>query len=200
LNRHDFLWINWKNTATTELPWFTELDQDFSFGQSVHRWKKHLSRCIENQLDYAHLPFVHGNTIGRGFNLQAHREFTQTERGLKLQLGEGEIQFETYFEYRFPNVWILNLSQKFKNTLAFVPVNDHETLIYQRAYHQITRIPILRNMVSWVLKISNIFILGQDHSVVMGQIPGNVLNASEEQLFPSDRLIRRFREWLAQAK
>jgi len=29
-------------------------------------WNAHYSRCIENQLDVVHLPFVHYNTIGRG--------------------------------------------------------------------------------------------------------------------------------------
>jgi len=56
--RHGFIWI-WHDSerATGETPWFNELsDRSWSYSQQSTEWPIHVTRCIENQLDYAHLP------------------------------------------------------------------------------------------------------------------------------------------------
>jgi len=66
--QHGFLWIAWGKTDG-DIPWFEELrEPDFSFSWSIHDWAQHFTRCVENQLDYAHLPFIHRTTIGGGFD------------------------------------------------------------------------------------------------------------------------------------
>ena len=49
-----------------EVPFFKELNRDFSYGGFSETWPVHYSRAIENQLDVVHLPFVHTSNIGRG--------------------------------------------------------------------------------------------------------------------------------------
>lgn len=66
---HDFIWIWWGNNPAKDLPpprFFEDIDYTFSYGKIYDHWHAHYSRVIENQLDVAHLPFVHHNTIGRG--------------------------------------------------------------------------------------------------------------------------------------
>lgn len=191
---HGFVWFP-MGSPQTEIPWFEELNKDFSYSWSTHRWKKHFTRCVENQLDYAHLPYVHHNNIGSGFDPSISAAFEIDDRRIKVTLSQNPKQ-NSYFEFRFGNIWKLNISALMKQTIAFVPVDEHETRIYLRTYHRFTRIPILRSIVAWLLAPFNSVVLYQDHRVVMTQDPNNSLAAQSEVLFPSDRAIRAFRNWM----
>lgn len=201
IEKHDFLWIHWGRnqgpSPSPEIPWFSELESsDFTFSSHTGRWKKHFSRCVENQLDYAHLPFVHSNSIGRGFDPSRNVTWHLKDDSIRVYLGE-EGPATGYFEFRYPNVWKLFISPKMVQTLMFVPVDENETWIYARAYHRFTRIPILREFIAWVsAQLVNPYILGQDRRVVLSQEPGDVRKAHGEHLFPSDRAITAFRKWL----
>ncbi len=62
-----FIWIFWGNDDPTTVPrFFDDIGQELSYSTVIDPWDNHYSRVIENQLDMAHLPFVHYNTIGRG--------------------------------------------------------------------------------------------------------------------------------------
>ncbi len=67
-------------------PWFEEIDNSFEMAESVHEWPTHISRCVENQLDYAHLPFVHSNTIGKNFEFSETREVTESDGKISIFL------------------------------------------------------------------------------------------------------------------
>lgn len=64
---HGLIFVWWgQASAQPEQPeWFEDLDDSFAVVTTADRWRTHYSRAIENQLDAAHLPFVHHNTIGR---------------------------------------------------------------------------------------------------------------------------------------
>jgi phenylpropionate dioxygenase-like ring-hydroxylating dioxygenase large terminal subunit len=66
---HGFIYIWWgepKNDLPP-LPWFDNIAEgEFSTQTLRDHWTAHYSRAIVNQLDVAHLPFVHQTTIGRG--------------------------------------------------------------------------------------------------------------------------------------
>lgn len=193
-----FLWFPMEAPSTT-IPWFEELDsKSFSHSWSKHRWMKHFTRCVENQLDYAHLPYIHRTSIGRGFDPAIQARFELNDRSLKVVLGQKPGD-SSYFEFRFGNIWKLNISGSFKQTIAFVPVDEGETLLYLRTYHRFTRVPLLRDLLAWLLAPLNYVILQQDHAVVMTQEPGDSLSADEEVLFGSDKAIRAFRSWLKSA-
>ena len=194
-----FLWFPWKITEMEnnqyDTPWFEDLGPELTFSTSIYVWEQSFSRCVENQLDYAHLPFVHSNSIGRGFDPSIKVGFTLDEEKLHVDLGDPTTA-KGFFEFRFPNIWQLHVSERMKQFLAFVPVEENETRIYVRAYHGLTRLPVLRQLIAWMMVPVNSYILGQDHFVVIGQEPRDVLKARDEKLMPSDRAIRAFREWL----
>jgi phenylpropionate dioxygenase-like ring-hydroxylating dioxygenase large terminal subunit len=196
IERHGFVWMAWRNPAQAEPPWFPELDSPrFTFAERKHVWDTHFSRCVENQLDYAHLPFVHANSIGRGFDPNRTVGWELTEQALKAVLEAGNPD-AGFFEFRFPNIWRLAISPRLVQVLFFVPVDDGQTAIYERSYHGFTRLPIVRNIVAALSTMLNRYILSQDHRVVIGQRPRNVRDADEERLFPGDKAIAAFRTWL----
>jgi renierapurpurin 18,18'-hydroxylase len=198
IEKTDFLWIPWRNPQQKSPSWFDELDHsEFTYCQSRHRWANHFSRCVESQLDYVHLPFVHKNSIGKGFDPQRQVVWKLSPEALRVDLGP-EGSGKGFFEFRFANVWRLVISEKMVQTLMFVPVDENETLIYARAYHKFTRIPILRQLIAWVsARIANPYILAQDQRVVLSQLAGDVREAEkDEMLLPSDRAIQAFRRWL----
>lgn len=183
--------------------WFEEL-RVFAPGaiaRGVSEWPVHISRCIENQLDYAHLPYVHGSTIGRGVDIRGERNFQLSEQGIKLGFSEAQNN-SGYFHFLFPNIWTLCiLPGRFHQMIAFVPVSENHTKIYLRAYQNFVAVPGLRALVNAFIAFQNQIILNQDKLVVLSQRPGNSLEASGEKLYPSDRGIVWFRKiWLEKMK
>lgn len=198
--KYDFLWLPWQLEGNAQIPWFDELENpEFTYCCVKKNWKTHFSRCVENQLDYAHLPFVHSNSIGRGFDPSRKVTWDIQEKGIRVYLGENAPK-TGFFEFHYPNVWQLHISNKMVQTLMFVPVDEQNTLIYARAYHRYTQIPVLRELIAWVsAHLANPYILAQDEKVVLTQEPRDVRDCTDEHLFPSDRAILTFRKWLADA-
>lgn len=210
---HGFIWLYWerepenhiaddaKKLAEKQLPWFEALDEK-NFGphciaRSVSDWPIHISRCIENQLDYAHLPYVHRTTIGRGVDIRGQRNFELSENSIKLGFSEKNTE-KGYFHFLFPNIWTLCiLPGRFHQMLAFVPVSETETRIYLRAYQKFINLPVLSPLLHVLLASQNMKILGQDKAVVLSQRPNSSIEAEQEKLYPSDRGIVWFRKmWL----
>jgi phenylpropionate dioxygenase-like ring-hydroxylating dioxygenase large terminal subunit len=199
VEKHGFLWMPWKApTAPGPDIWFEDLcDKDFRYSEMVRDWDVHFTRSVENQLDYAHLPFLHRTTIGRGFNPAIAAEFTLDERALRVHLGS---KGGGYFEYRFGNIWQLFISQNYRQTLCFVPVDGGTTRLYLRSYAGFTPFSWIRQ---WIARLSmpfNALILHQDYRVVRGQTPQDVTHPHGEILLRSDRAIYAFREWLKSSK
>ena len=62
-----YFWYGDPVKITDELPFFNDdVDSSYVYSEMEDHWNAHYSRCIENQLDVVHLPFIHHNTIGRG--------------------------------------------------------------------------------------------------------------------------------------
>lgn len=64
--QHGFIWLWWGESQEyyLEVPYFQELSVDWYYGSDALEWPVHYTRAIENQLDVAHLAFVHRTTIG----------------------------------------------------------------------------------------------------------------------------------------
>jgi len=73
-------------------------------------------------------------------------------------------------QFRFPNVWHNWISDDVRAMIAFAPIDDENTLMYLRYYHR-TRTPLLRQLVSYVGNLSNLYIERQDKRVVLTQKP-----------------------------
>jgi phenylpropionate dioxygenase-like ring-hydroxylating dioxygenase large terminal subunit len=61
--KYGLIWIYWgeKKEDLPEIPFFEDLKENFYYSQIIDHWPMHYTRCIENQMDVVHIPFVHHN-------------------------------------------------------------------------------------------------------------------------------------------
>ncbi len=203
--QHGFIWL-WYGQAQTEyppVPFFDEL-QGMEYGTLRQEWAVHYSRAIENQLDVAHLPFVHYDTIGRGGRTLVNGPYTELKDNAlyvwtDLQADQGQAaprpaeltkpEKPWMLCFKFPNVWVLNISEKLRMMTAFVPVDEEHTMMYVRFYHDFVKNPLLRRTIAKVGALSNIRIVRQDKRIVESQSsrPGG-LDCGDKYI-PADRPI-----------
>lgn len=213
--KHGLVWI-WYGDAppTPEPPFFEEL-KSLHYGTLTDQWPVHISRAIENQLDSAHLPFVHHNTIGRRLSPFMQGPYVEADAaGIQVwnfqhldadkQLSQQELK--GHIKGRapalillFPGIWRLKISEGFYQFIAFVPVNATTTHYYLRHYRN-WKVPLVDGLVSKAMSLSNRIILNQDKRVVCAQLPINSAEAEHEHLIGADRAIAQFRRWVRHAQ
>ncbi len=178
-------------------PWFDEISDDFAHSTLTSVWACHITRCIENQLDYAHLPFLHGSTIGGGVDPSLSAEFELSEEGIKVYTNRANKK--TFFQFKFPNIWLLSIiPDRLLLLLAFAPIDDKRTKLYLRTYQRFCTFPLLNNILGWIMNWQNKLVLKQDEKVVLSQSPSSSMRADDERLYPSDQGIAFFRkQWKA---
>lgn len=193
VERHGFVWLKRGDNIPESPPWFEELNEGLASYQSIHEWPTHISRCVENQLDYAHLPFVHAKTIGRGLDVSGTRRIDCNDRRLQMYVDREECDIPT-IQFIFPNLWLLTIrAREFFQFIAFVPVAPERTRLYLRAYQGFIRFPLLAPLLGPIFNWSNAVILNEDRRVVLSQRPLDTSDAANEKLFPSDGAIVHFR-------
>lgn len=208
-----WLWLGQRMQVYPALPFFPELAQGWRYRTDIVDWPVHYTRAIENQLDVAHLAFVHGAAMGqrgRSFVDGPHvesdaqgiriwssnaRDVGQAQR-TQAELREAAAGQPPRIQFLFPGTWQLHLGQSIRNVVAFVPINEHSTRYYLRFYHR-TRLPFVRRLFEMAMGWSNRFILSQDKRVVVTQTPANSLEASSDRYIEADRAIIEFRKRLA---
>ena len=210
---HDLVWLWWGDPAlaSPDLPFFALLQQGWQHYTVSTQWPVHYTRAIENQLDVAHLPFVHRTTIGAGGRTLVEGPYVEAdERGVRVwvsnhvddgrtlrtqpQLAAAFQGHEPSLDLRFPGCWLLSISPVFKNFLAFVPVNERCTRYYLRSYFRFGPRWLARPL-GWLISLSNRYILGQDRRVVITQTPADSGDAHHDQLTGADRAIAQFRRF-----
>ncbi len=194
--KHGWIWIHWRAGERSEahLPWFESLPDPLYVNRLAQNWPVHFSRSVENQLDYAHLPFVHKTTIGRFSRQLKPPQFQISPDRLKWYFGSPD---QTHIEFVYPNLWLNRISSAYALTLAFAPIDDQNTRLYLRSYRRHLTWPPISWIVNWLERALNRWILAQDQRVVIAQEPGDS-RAAQEVLLGSDRFIRHFREWMNQ--
>ena len=218
---HDFVYLWWGEPREDlpPLPWFDSIDESFSYATILDPWATHYSRAIENQLDVVHLPFIHHNTIGRGnrtlvngplARLVPHEGdsdilnvwvYNEVDHGQQPRRASDlpEPERRPFIQFRFPNIWHNWISDSFHIVVAFVPVDDENTLMVLRGYQNSVKIPVLRELFNFVNSIGNLVIERQDKRVVITQRPKPSGLHIGEKLIPGDGPIvdyRRRREEL----
>lgn len=209
---HGFVWLWYgdKQEIYPNLPFFEYLDDSFVHNSSMEKWHTNYTRAIENQLDVSHLAFVHKTTIGRGDRSQVNGPLVEADqKSIKVWVDnkkqdekrvtlDKDLEYlktkDSSLEFRFPNIWCLNISSKFKNFAAFVPVDEENTIIYLRAYQKIVTTPILKSAMSLINTISNKIIINQDKSIVESQLPLKSEFNSSEKLIRADLPITLYRK------
>jgi len=206
-----FIYIWWGEQLTESAPpdFFQDLDGMSSRTIRVP-WKAHYSRAIENQLDVAHLPFVHYNTIGRGgrtlvdgplvewFNEDRFRVFVfnRLDDGVTPRKSQELTRPDSpfYLEFVFPNLWQNHLSSSACIVLAFVPVDLENTMMYLRFCQRFVTLPLLRELVNILSMPFNLRILRQDQTVVETQLPKPSQLRMGEKLVQADLPIVEYRK------
>jgi phenylpropionate dioxygenase-like ring-hydroxylating dioxygenase large terminal subunit len=184
---HGFIWIWWGNSPPDDLEppqFFDNIDDSFVYGSSPDHWEAHYSRVVENQLDVAHLPFVHYNTIGRGNNTVVDGPVVRWEGDLKLytyvfnradngtpprkpnELSPKDAR-SVHLELILPNLWQNYISDDVRVLAAFTPVDEGNTILYLRFYQRFLRLPILGKVITQLAMPSNVYIAHQDRRVVV---------------------------------
>ena len=169
---------------------------------------------IENQLDTAHVPFVHYNTIGRGnarvidgppyklINDEINIWFMGHKEDGTIGKLPNEVEIpkkKAILHFRFPNLWQNYLHPKVRVFISFVPIDENNTMVYTRFYQKFIRIPVLRHLINAFGNFFDKIILHQDRRVVETQVPKRSGIKIGENLFPADGpiiLYRRLREKL----
>lgn len=211
---YDFIWIWWGENPPAGLKrpcFFNDIEKDFSYEQVYDHWNIHYSRAIENQLDVAHLPFVHHNTIGRGGltlvdgpGMQWISEdmffvyyYNRVDDG-RLPRKPDEVPIpdpdkEFKLEFIFPNLWQNHISENVRIVLAFVPIDDDNTLLYLRFYQKFMRLPLLRQLINRLAMPFNLLIAHQDRRIVVTRQPKMSALRTDEQLIQADLPIIEYR-------
>ncbi len=208
-----YLWYGEEGTVTEELPFFEgDVDASYACSELADEWNSHYSRCIENQLDVVHLPFVHSTTIGRGNKTVVNGPKVSYENGVLVTSANNEVDRgqspkrpdecvikSTYLSFRFPNIWMNHISDRIKVIIYFAPVDDENTVLYIRFYCRLTGLRPVDALVAVLGKHLNRLVERQDKRVVITQKPKASSLKMGEKLLAGDGpviLYRRIREEL----
>lgn len=208
-----YLWYGDVEKVADELPFFNkDVDDSYVYSEIEDHWNAHYSRCIENQLDVVHLPFVHHNTIGRGNKTLVNGPKLQFLNGTLITSANNEVDIgqkpkspaecvikPTCLKFLFPNIWLNHISEKIKVIIYFAPVDDENTVLYIRFYCRFTGFKLIDGFIAFLGKYANKIIERQDKRVVITQRPKSTSYRSAEKLLSGDGPIiqyRRIREEL----
>ena len=212
IEKYGLVWIWWCNETAEipEIPFFDDLKEGFHYAQVTDHWPIHYTRCIENQMDVVHLPFVHHNTIGRGGKTIVYGPKIKWEDDMltwyvKNVVDDGkltakpasEMEAEEYMlslQIIMPNIWHNIIADKLRVFAAFAPIDDENTMIYLRFYQAFMPIWGIKHIIGFFGKIYSKVILRQDKRVVITQIPKAGGLSIGEKLIPGDSPIIEFRK------
>ena len=205
-----FIFWGERSQMTAEPEFFEDLRHGFYYSQLKDHWPCHYTRCIENQMDVVHLPFVHHNTIGRGGNTVVHGPKIKWE-GNRLTWyvqnvpDDGKVtakpasemgpEEELYsLQVIMPNIWHNIIAEKVRVFAAFAPIDDENTMIYLRFYQSFMPVWGIRHMIGFFGRVFSKIILRQDKRVVVTQLPRKSYLGMGENLIAGDRPIAEFRK------
>lgn len=214
---HGLVWLWWGDPAlaTAAPPWFRRIEgQGWRYHTVIADWPVHYTRAIENQLDVAHVAFVHRTTIGAAGRSRVEGPYVEADRGrIRVwvtnrrddgaaprspeELAAAAAGAEPTLDFLFPGIWLLNISPKFQNFIAFVPINETTTRYYLRAYRRGGNARLMRPLDA-LMSVASRVILNQDRRVVVTQTPADSSDAREDRLVSTDRAIIQYRRLHAQ--
>jgi phenylpropionate dioxygenase-like ring-hydroxylating dioxygenase large terminal subunit len=207
-----YLWYTDKKESPEilpPLPWFTNLGDDLVWKGFTDHWKAHYSRAIENQLDVVHIPFIHHTTIGRGIGPVVNGPYTEvTENSISFwpsnEMDRGQTPVPpakmtkpdktTFISFIFPNLWQNHIMDSMRITVAFVPVDENNTIFYLRTYQKMVKVPLLRDLYFLATKLFNRIVLHQDRQVVETHQPQSTSLKMDENLIAGDYPVVLYRK------
>ena len=208
-----YLWYGEPSMINDHIPFFEEdVDDSWVYSEIEDHWNSHYSRCIENQLDVVHLPFIHHNTIGRGNKTVVNGPKVELIEGGLITSANNDVDEgqtpkssdecvikSTYLKFLFPNLWMNHISDKMKVIIYFAPVDDENTILYIRFYSRAAGNKAGDACIAFFGRFGNRIIEKQDKRIVITQKPKASSYRSQENLLAGDLPIiqyRRLREEL----
>lgn len=191
--QHGLVWA-WTGASAPPadpIPFFALDGWRFDGSEFIEAVACHYTRAVENQLDMAHLPFVHRTTIGRG--MRPAVDVTTEANGDTIHFRAGADPSGS-IDFIGPNIWRLNLGFSY-GFLAMAPVDEGRMVYYSRAYQRSLRWGPLAWLLGRFNRLLNRFILRQDSAVVESHAPGESRLRAGEVLVPSDAPIIAYRRW-----
>ncbi len=208
-----FVWYGEPQPTYPPLPFFDVIDDSFSYRTAKDHWATHYSRAIENQLDVVHVPFVHRTTIGRGNKTLVNGPLSRLvscpgasdilDIWVRNEVDTGQMPKRVSelpepgrhpsLQFRFPNIWHNWISDDMHIIVAFVPIDDANTLMYLRSYQRIATAPILRQAFNLLGAVANLVVERQDKRVVITQEPKRADLDIGETPIPGDGPIIQYR-------
>lgn len=204
-----YFWYGDKDKATDDLPYFEEfLKEGMVYSEMSDCWNAHYSRCIENQLDVVHVPFVHYNTIGRGNKTLVNGPALKVEGNTIIfsaynSLDEGQPQIPASeltvnpnmnLRFKFPNIWQNHISSHMNVVIFFAPIDDEHTMFYIRFYTDMFKLRFMNQLMAAVGKRMNKVIERQDKGVVETQRPKVSALFCGEHLLKGDSPVITYRK------
>ncbi len=191
---HGLVWI-WTGPAPAPdapIPFFAFDGASCAGSELAVPVDTHYTVGVENQLDFAHLAFVHRTTIGR-FVAPGEVSVELEHEGDRLRAWRTGASGAV--ELLGPNIWRLDLGRSWQ-FLAFAPVDEGRMVYYVRSYQRAVTLPGLDWLYGRLGRVSTRFILQQDIRVVETIPRGETrLSGLGEVLVPSDAAIIAYRRW-----
>ncbi|MBM4252309.1 MAG: aromatic ring-hydroxylating dioxygenase subunit alpha [Deltaproteobacteria bacterium] len=189
-----WLWIGDEAPQVDQVPWFDELDDSFDYATIVEHVDCHITRAIENQLDFVHLAFVHRTTIGRGFDPTRKATVESDDSSVKFSVQQNEKFADSSICFKMPNIWMNTITKRFRIMLAFCPIDENRTRIYLRTYQALVTWPLLGSALTRLMNQSNRIVFKQDSRIVNSHPAGaSTDTGAGELLFAGDGPIRHLR-------
>lgn len=166
--------------------------------ESRSTWNAHYTRCIENVIDYSHLPFVHRRNIGAFIRDPVTKvDVKPFAGGFRFDLLGHKATGRQFVEFTYPTLWANKIGRKSVLVATFMPVDDRHTEVYFRWYHALP--PILRPLMQLWGRFSQYLVFKDDLPIVASQLPANVDDpgvddAHADKLVPSDAGLVAFRK------
>ena len=196
--KNGFIWI-WYSVdgalPVGEPQWFDEIPKNAVSKLMTEVVGCHITRAIENQLDYAHLGVVHRSTIGRGFDPSREPRFDLSHSDLRFFFTDAKTQVESMIALKFPNVWLNKIIDRYMISLVFAPVDESHTKLYLTSHQTFVTNPFFGALFNWFMNFFNRYVLREDSRIVATHPNGvSVITGEREVLLHSDKVIRHFRQ------
>jgi phenylpropionate dioxygenase-like ring-hydroxylating dioxygenase large terminal subunit len=208
-----YIWWGEPRESYPPTPWIEDIDESFRYATLRDLWKTHYSRAIENQLDVVHLPFVHHSTIGRGNNTVVEGPYfernAEGEERNWLKIWPSNRQEDgtlppsprqmprpegaELLTFIFPNLWQNRLGDNLRIVIAFVPIDEENTMMYIREYQKIVKVTVFLQIFNLLGMLGNFVIERQDRRVVITQQPYRSSLDMSEKLIPGDGPVIAYR-------
>jgi phenylpropionate dioxygenase-like ring-hydroxylating dioxygenase large terminal subunit len=193
--RSGYIWA-WRGPAiaATDLPPLPvqPVLTGLSYGETHYTWDNHYSRCIENVLDYSHLPFVHRRTLGALIrDLVTPVDIKPFDGGFNFYCVSHKNDRQ-YVEFVYPTLWANRVGRNFVMAATFVPIDATHTEVYVRWYHKWPR--VLAPLINTWGRVSQRIVFKDDLPIVATQQPANVDAAERDHLVPSDGGVIAYRK------